>query len=428
MIQEVLQDYPAQPRNVYLTGRGQDATDAWEIASRHPDLFAVVLPVGGAGSPLQAAALKDLPVWVFHGVHDPAAAATRAVIEALKVAGPTAAKYTEYSQNEQVLLDNVWGNAEVLEWLFARSNRWETGQQAIVKEDAVRLPKAVVNAVRNLLLIATLAATTGMAGQSDQRESYLCSWYAYYWNPTVVINGQSKDYRQEDYGPDVVNELACRFMERNKAEPFFCITRSRCRTIRSCRLRIPASQNPRFGDNPEKQGLKGTPDMFKKGDPKYYGDMVTYMDKLIDRLLARLDELGLRNNTLVLFTGDNGSPVGEALLHDRKVRAGKGQVTDAGTHVPLIASWPVVIRRGTVCTDLVDFSDFLPTLCEAAGEEVPRNSSSTDGVSFPSYAANSATRGHGVTAGTPSIQPSRRPRNGPEPSVTSCIVPASFMT
>ena len=122
--------------------------------------------------------------------------------------------------------------------------------------------------------------------------------------------------------------------------------------------------------------------MFKKGDPKYYGDMVTYMDKLIDRLLARLDELGLRNNTLVLFTGDNGSPVGEALLHDRKVRAGKGQVTDAGTHVPLIASWPVVIRRGTVCTDLVDFSDFLPTLCEAAGRKFPRNSSSTDG--FPS--------------------------------------------
>ena len=85
----------------------------------------------------------------------------------------------------------------------------------------MRLPKAVVNAVRNLLLIATLAATTGMAGQSDQRESYLCSWYAYYWNPTVVTNGQSKDYRQEDYGPDIVNELACRFMERNKAELFF---------------------------------------------------------------------------------------------------------------------------------------------------------------------------------------------------------------
>ena len=253
-------------------------------------------------------------------------------------------------------------------------------------------------------------------------ESYLCSWYAYYWNPTVVINGTVKDYRQEDYGPDVVNDLACRFLEQNKARPYFLYyTMS---LPHDPFLPTPDSgvREPwRFGDNPEKKGPKGTPDMFKKGDPKYFGHMVAYMDKLVGRLLARLDELGLRDNTLVLFTGDNGSPVGEALLHDRKVRAGKGHMTDAGTHVPLIVRWPAGIRQPGVSTDLVDFSDFLPTLCDAAGAEVPAELK-VDGRSFlPHFAASPALRGHGVIAGTPSTLSTRHRRNGLAPSGTSFI-------
>ena len=122
IIRKVLQDYPVQPRNVYVTGQGQAASAAWEIALRHPDLFAAALPVGGVGSPTHAAALKDLPVWVFHGTHDPVVpvASARQMIEALRAAGSKVAKYTEYPQNEPVLLDGVWGNPEVLEWLFAQ--------------------------------------------------------------------------------------------------------------------------------------------------------------------------------------------------------------------------------------------------------------------------------------------------------------------
>ncbi len=56
-------------------------------------------------------------------------------------------------------------------------------------------------------------------------------------------------------------------------------------------------------------------------------------------------------------------------------------MTDAGTHVPLIASWPGTIAAGTVLADLVDFSDFLPTLCDATGIDVP-GSLATDGRSF----------------------------------------------
>ena len=120
IIRKVLQEYPAQPRNVYVTGQGQGATDAWELASRHPDLFAAALPVNGVGVPAQSTALKDVPVWAFQGAHDPSVANARQMIEALKAAGSTVAKYTEYAENEQVLLDAVWRNPEVLEWLIAQ--------------------------------------------------------------------------------------------------------------------------------------------------------------------------------------------------------------------------------------------------------------------------------------------------------------------
>jgi arylsulfatase A len=108
-------------------------------------------------------------------------------------------------------------------------------------------------------------------------------------------------------------------------------------------------------------------------DNKYFADMVAYMDKIVGRILRKLDELGLRENTLVLFTGDNGTNKRiTSKMPGRTIKGGKGQTIDAGTHVPLIADW-----KGTtpakVCDDLVGFSDFLPTLAEAAGAPLPEN-------------------------------------------------------
>jgi arylsulfatase A-like enzyme len=125
LIAKLLKDYPIQPRQVYVTGQGIGAVAAWELAARHPGLFAAVLPVGGAGVPEQVAALKDVSVWAFHGAHDAVmpVAGARKMNDALKAAGSTVAKSTEYSQNEQVLLDNVWGNPEVLEWLFGQTRK-----------------------------------------------------------------------------------------------------------------------------------------------------------------------------------------------------------------------------------------------------------------------------------------------------------------
>ena len=88
---------------------------------------------------------------------------------------------------------------------------------------------------------------------------------------------------------------------------------------------------------------------------------------LIGKLVAKLDALGLRDNTLILFLGDNGTGRGtRSRMGDRLVIGGKGATTDAGMHVPLLASWPGRIGAGKLCPDLVDSTDFVPTMLAAA--------------------------------------------------------------
>jgi arylsulfatase A len=119
-----------------------------------------------------------------------------------------------------------------------------------------------------------------------------------------------------------------------------------------------------------------------KRDVKHFGAMVEYMDKLIGKLVARLDALGVRENTLLIFLGDNGTGRGTpSQMGARTVVGGKGTTTAAGMHVPLIVNWPARAAAGKVHHDLVDSTDFLPTVVEAAGGKLP-GGISFDGRSF----------------------------------------------
>jgi len=202
-----------------------------------------------------------------------------------------------------------------------------------------------------------------------------CLWHharrtSRYPNPGLEVNGKSIDYKDK-YGPDVVSDFACEFMARNKDKPFLVYYPM---ILTHCPFE-PTPDSPDW--NPKSKGSKSY-----KGSAKYFGDMVSYMDKIIGKLLAKLDELGLRERTMVLFVGDNGTdkPI-VSTMKGRKVAGGKGSMTDAGTRAPLIANWPGVIPAGKVCPDLVDFSDFSPTLCQAAGITVPP-ALNVDGRSF----------------------------------------------
>ncbi|MBN1342893.1 MAG: sulfatase-like hydrolase/transferase [Phycisphaerae bacterium] len=183
-----------------------------------------------------------------------------------------------------------------------------------------------------------------------------------YRNPGLGINGKQVDYTHGEYGPDIVNAYALDFIRRNKDKPFFVYYPM----ILTHSPYDPTPDSPDYGggQRPRKSRVAGV-------NP-HFADMVAYMDKLIGRLVACLDEVGLRENTLVLFLGDNGTGAGtRSMMGDKVVIGGKGKTTMTGMHVPLIASWPGKIGSGEVCQDLVDSTDFLPTICEAAGVKVP---------------------------------------------------------
>ncbi|MBI5395372.1 MAG: sulfatase-like hydrolase/transferase [Verrucomicrobia bacterium] len=194
-----------------------------------------------------------------------------------------------------------------------------------------------------------------------------------YMNPGLEINGVVKDFTHKEYGPDIISDYALDFIQRKKDKPFFLY-------YTMMLTHGPFQATPDSADYGKKGSAKNSvrPD----GINQHFSDMVAYTDKLTGKLLAKLDGLGLRDNTLVIFLGDNGTQRGMlTLMGERKVYGGKGLPTDAGMHVPLIVSWPGQAAAGKVSRDLVDSTDFLPTVCEAAGVPVPAELK-IDGRSF----------------------------------------------
>ena len=118
-------------------------------------------------------------------------------------------------------------------------------------------------------------------------------------------------------------------------------------------------------------------------DPACFADMVAYTDKLVGRMLDGLEELGVLEDTLILLTADNGTPrqITSTLLDGTMIPGGKARTTDYGSHVPFIATWSAGIDGGRTSDALVDLSDFLPSMVEAAGAALP-DDRVIDGRSF----------------------------------------------
>jgi len=193
-----------------------------------------------------------------------------------------------------------------------------------------------------------------------------------YQNPQFEINGEEYDFSNGEYGPDIASNFICKFMEKNRKHPFIVYYPM---ILTHC----PFTPTPDSKEwNPKSRGSRTY-----KGKGVFFADMVAYMDKIVGKIISKLEELGLRKNTLVLFTGDNGTdkPIVSRMKNGSEVVGGKKLMTDGGTHVPLIASWPGIIQSGLVSSDLIDFSDFLPTICQASGTAVPEKFG-IDGRSF----------------------------------------------
>lgn len=192
-----------------------------------------------------------------------------------------------------------------------------------------------------------------------------------YSNPGLEINGKQVDYRDGEFGPDIVSDYLCDFIKRNKDEEFFA-------WYPMILPHYPFVPTPDSDDyDPTVVGEKGI------GEAKYFKGMVEHVDKIIGKIVRTLEDSNLRDNTLVIFTGDNGThPRVTSILNGKSYPGGKGSTADNGTHVPMIANWPGRIPAGAVSRDLVDSSDMLPTIADVAGISEGHAKWNIDGGSF----------------------------------------------
>jgi arylsulfatase A len=171
-----------------------------------------------------------------------------------------------------------------------------------------------------------------------------------YWHPCIMQNGEYMPTNPNDYGPDLFTDYIIDFIIQHRDKPFFVY-------YPMVLTHKPWDPTPSI-ENP---GMK------TEGGLK---NNVEYMDHLIGKITRSLEEMGLRENTLIIFTGDNGT--GET---------GKGIAAEIGARVPLIVSCPGIVDSGIISDELVDLTDILPTLAEFANASLPADRP-IDGVSL----------------------------------------------
>jgi len=198
-----------------------------------------------------------------------------------------------------------------------------------------------------------------------------------YWGPTLYRNGRRERIEDRLYGPDIVNQAVLDFMDSNREKPFLIF-------YSMLEPHDPWVLTPEMKDPADKQ--------------ERYRGMVRHLDTLVGTLVKKIDALGLRENTLIIFTSDNGMhPAITVRRHGIPVQGGKGTTTLRGTHVPFIAHWPGTIAPGVRSDALVDIADIAPTLAEIADQPLPRP---VDGLSLLALFRDPRSQVHSAIAHT----------------------------
>lgn len=196
------------------------------------------------------------------------------------------------------------------------------------------------------------------------------------------------DFTQADYTPDLMFNEIKRFVNEKKDSPFFLMWTT---PVPHVSLQIPANDKwlkyyvNKFGDEKPYDGRNGyLPCRYPHAT---YAAMVSHWDEQIGQLVKQLKDLGLYENTLIIFTSDNGptfnggadSPwFDSAKPFKSEPGWGKASIREGGIRVPMIACWPAKIKAGTTTDHISAFWDVLPTFTEIAGVKYK----DTDGISF----------------------------------------------
>ena len=203
-----------------------------------------------------------------------------------------------------------------------------------------------------------------------------CMWTGYetnnppsanrYWDPYIITDQKPAQTYEGAFGPDMFCDFVIEFArEQHQAgNPFFIY------------YPMVLTHTP-FTTTPHEPDVESNEDKQKA--------MVRYTDFLLGLMIDALEEMGAREDTLVIFTTDNGT-AGFIVGHigDRTIPGGKSKTIEPGCNIPFIANWPGTIPGGRVSDALVDFTDMIPTFSDLAGMEVP-GKDRVDGESIAGY-------------------------------------------
>ncbi|MCX8036533.1 MAG: sulfatase [Candidatus Sumerlaeia bacterium] len=178
-----------------------------------------------------------------------------------------------------------------------------------------------------------------------------------------------------EYLTDRLTDEALKILDRVKDQPFF---------LHLCHHAVHTPIEAK-AEAVERYKAKIKSDMHHKNET--YAAMVESLDESVGRVMAKLDELGVADRTIVVFFSDNGGYINEyqkrPVTDNTPLRSGKGSLYEGGIRVPMIVRWPARIKPGGECAQPVSSIDFYPTFLEAAGlTGDPQHNAGVDGVSL----------------------------------------------
>jgi arylsulfatase len=264
--------------------------------------------------------------------------------------------------------------------------------------------------------------TSGVPGRQgfDFFYGYLCQRMAHTYYPPYLWRNEEKEYLTENiffktheilpsakdendpqsylqykggqYSFDLMLDESVKFIEENKDNSFFLYFAP---TIPHVALQVPDDSLAEFENAFEEKPYKGENGYLPQRKPRAaYAAMISRLDKGIGRIVALLEKLKLEEDTLLIFTSDNGATFNTGgydpafFKSNGELKGAKASLYEGGIRVPLIARWKGKISPGGVSEQVSAFWDFMPTLCEAAGIRGPEE---TDGNSIlPSLYGNAA--------------------------------------
>jgi len=223
----------------------------------------------------------------------------------------------------------------------------------------------------------------------DHFFGYICQRQAHTYYPNHLWRDgkvewieENKDGKEQVYSHDLIADEALKFVKANKDRPFFLYAPF---TIPHVALQVPEDSLAEYKGKWPDPPYTGDKGYFPHPNPRAcYAAMVTRMDRDVGRIMSLLKELNLEDNTIVMFTSDNGPTFNggsdsEFFESARPLRGLKGSVYEGGIRVPFIVRWPGRVKAGSVSEHICAFWDFLPTCCELIGVDAPGD---IDGISI----------------------------------------------